>query len=126
MKKEDELIISAARDVLTHLASPDFTQKLGDKLRQLKGRAPVTNAQAAVEAITKDLRMSDTETSNVLESFIKDQDYSQWGMVNAVTETANNVEDYNRASKIEELGNKIINLPANRWAQIAKLELVAA
>lgn len=126
MKKEDELIISAARDVLAHLASPEFAQKMGNKLRSLKDRKPVANAQLAVEAITKELRMSDVESASVLESFIKDQDYTQWGMVNAVTETANKVADYNRASKIEEMGNKIINLPANRWTTIATLDRVAA
>lgn len=134
MRKEDELIISAAKDVLTNLASPKFTQQVGDKLRALKSRQPVTDAHAAVEAITNELRMTETESRGVLESFIRDQDYSQWGMVNAVTEQANPQTtrgevrdiDYNRASAIEEMGNKIINLPANRWTNIANMVKVAA
>lgn len=126
MRKEDELIISASRDVLRHLASPDFAQKMGDKLRSLKERAPVANAAAAVESVCNELRLSDGESASVLESFIRDQDYTQWGMVNAVTAVANNVVDYNRASKLEEMGNKIINLPANQWTRIASLEAIAA
>ena len=126
MQKEDELIICAARDVLTNLASPDFTQKLGEKLRVLKGRQPVENAAAAVESVCNELRMSEGESAIALESFIRSGDYSQWGMVNAVTSVANKVEDYNRTSKIEEMGNKIINLPANRWTRIAQLEAIAA
>jgi hypothetical protein len=126
MRKEDELIISAAKDVLTNLSSPVFTQKLGDKLRTLKGRQTVRDAHLAVEAISKELRLSEVESKGVLESFIKDQDYSQWGMVNAVTAQANSTESYARASKIEEMGNNIINLPANRWTRIASLEAIAA
>lgn len=126
MRKEDDLIISAAKDVLTNLSSPKFTQQVGDKLRALKNRQPVKDAHAAVEAITKELRMTETESRGVLESFIRDQDYSQWGMVNAVTEQANREDDYVRASKIEELGNNIINLPANRWTRIANMVKVAA
>lgn len=125
MRLEDELIISAAKDVLTSLADPAFTQSVGAKLRVLQGRPAVKDAHAAVEAVTKDLRLSDAESKGVLESFIKDQDYSQWGMVNAVTAQANTTEHYNRASQFEEFGNKIINLPANRWQQIATLETVA-
>jgi len=126
MRKEDELIISAARDVLTNLAAPEFTHKLADKLIALKNRKGATNAAASVEAVCKELRLSDGESASVLESFIKDQDYSQWGMVNAVTEQANKTDDYNRASKFEEYGNKIINLPAANWTRIASLEKVAA
>jgi len=126
MRKEDELIVSAARDVLAKLASPDFTQKVGEKLRALKGRPAVKSAQAAVEHVCKELRMTDNESAKVLESFIRDQDYSQWGMVNAVTQTANSTEDYNRASKIEELGNNIIQLNASQWSRVANLELIAA
>jgi len=125
MRKEDELIISSARDVLKQLASPEFTQQVGVKLRALKATSPVKSAQAAVEHVCKELRMTETESANVLESFIKDQDYTQWGMVNAVTETANKVDDYNRASKIEEMGNNIIQLNASQWNRISTLEKVA-
>lgn len=126
MRKEDDLIVSAARDVLAKLASPEFTQQLGEKLRALKGRAPVKSAQAAVEHVCKELRMTENESANVLESFIRDQDYSQWGMVNAVTQVANKSDDYNRSSKIEEMGNNIIQLNAAQWSRVANLELIAA
>lgn len=126
MQREDELIISAARDVLAHLATPEFAQKVGTKLHALQDRQPVRNAQAAVESVCAELKLSDTESASMLETFIRDQDYSQWGMVSAVTAIANTVEDYNRSSKIEEMGNKIINLPANQWTRIATLEAVAA
>lgn len=125
MQKEDELIVSASRDVLRHLSSPEFTQQIGVKLRALKDRAPVKSAAGAVESVCKELRMSETESASVLESFIKDQDYSQWGMVNAVTQVANGVESYNRSSQIEELGSKVINLNAMQWNRIANLEAVA-
>lgn len=125
MKLEDDLIISAAKDVLTSLSDPKFTQQLGEKLRALKSRESVKDAHAAVEAITNDLRLTDTESRGVLETFIRDQDYSQWGMVNAVTAQANTTDEYVRASQFEEYGNKIINLPANRWTRIANLEMVA-
>ncbi len=126
MQKEDELIISAARDVLSKLASPEFTQEIGSRLRALKGTEPVKNAQAAVESVCEELRLTDTESASVLESFIKDQDYTQWGMVNAVTQTANTVESYNRASQLEEDGNKVIQLNQLQWNRIVNLERVAA
>ena len=134
MRKEDELIISASRDVLTNLSSPEFARKMGERLMRLKEGKEVRDPHASVEAVCKELRMSETESKNVLQSFIRDEDFSQWGMVNAITEQANPITSrgeqrevtYSRASRIEEMGNKIINLPANRWNRIAAMETIAA
>lgn len=125
-RKEDELIISAARDVLAHLASPDFAAEVQARLNAVGNSQPVKDAQAAVEAMCKELTLTEKETRGALEAFIRDQDYTQWGMVNAVTEQANVTEDYNRATFLEEAGNKIINLPANRWKVIATVDRIAA
>ena len=115
---------------MAKLASPEFTQQVGERIRTLRNTESVKDPHAAVEAVTKELRMNETEAKNVLESFIRDQDYTQWGMVNAVTQQANprpdSDLDYNRASKIEEMGAKIIDLNFRQWNKIAQLEAVAA
>lgn len=126
MRKEDELIISAARDVLVKLASPEFTQQLGNKLRALKETESVKAPIPAVENVCETLRLSEGESASVLESFIREGDYSQWGMVNAVTQLANTTERYSRSCDIEEAGNTIINLPANQWHRVAELLPLAA
>lgn len=125
-RKEDELIISASRDVLRHLSSPKFKDDVQRKVLALRERRPVADPHAAVEATCKELNLPESASKSILESFIRDQDYTQWGMVNAVTEQANKTEDYVKASEYEEVGNKIINLPANKWNRIATLEAVAA
>lgn len=125
MRKEDDLIISAARDVLANLSSPEFTQKVGARLRALRNTKAVASPIEAVAAVCEELRMTEKESATVLESFIADRDYTQWGMVNAVTAAANVVEDYNRASRIEELGASLLNMDLKRWNKIAALEAAA-
>jgi hypothetical protein len=125
-KKEDELIISAGRDVLRHLSSPDFTQQMGESLRRLAEGKQVVDPHKAVETVCQELAIGENHRKSILESFIKDQDYSQWGMLNAVTQVANTAERYEQAQQFEELGAKIINLPANRWNRIASEVAIAA
>lgn len=125
-RKEDELIITAAKDVLTSLSSPEFTRKMGDRLRALKETPNAKNPEAVIEAIAKEVTLKDSERSKALEAFIREQDYSQWGAVNAVTNVANHVDDYERASELEEIGGKIIQMNFRRWQSIANLERVAA
>jgi hypothetical protein len=125
-RKEDELIISAGRDVLRHLSSPEFTQQMGSSLRRLAEGKQALDPHKAVETVCTELGIGETHRKSVLESFIKDQDYSQWGMLNAVTQVANTADSYEEAQTFEELGGKIINLPANRWNHIAQQVAVAA
>ena len=125
-RREDELIISAAKDVLTNLADPKFTATVAGKIQGLSETRLVKDAHAAVETVCKELNVSETDSKTVLESFIRDQDYSQWGMVNAITSVQHSKDEYEDAHHFEELGAKIINLPINKWNRIATLERVAA
>jgi hypothetical protein len=46
-------------------------------------------------------------------------DLSQWGMAAAVTRTAEDLHDYDRASTMESLGWDVINMPASAWREVA-------
>lgn len=40
-------------------------------------------------------------------------------MLNAVTRTAQDVESYDRATELEELGATVMTLPSAQWKQLA-------
>lgn len=126
LRKEDELIVAQVGDVLKQLSSPQFVQEMGRRLRALREGQAVKNPHAAVELIGKELQLTQRESEGVLESFIRDRDYSQWGMLNAVTEQANTAQSFERASELEEAGNRIINLNSAMWRRVAEAEPVAA
>jgi hypothetical protein len=44
---------------------------------------------------------------------------SGYGLVNAVTQYAQYVEDYDRATELEALGGKLLDLPTRHWQEIA-------
>lgn len=120
--QEDQLLISQTTDILKAIASPEFSQSMGDTLRAAASSEKVVNPEAAVEAVAKELGLRESERSGVLESFIKDQDYTLWGMANAVTEQANNADvvSYDRASEIEEIGGKILGMGHSAWGRFAQ------
>ena len=120
-QKEDELIMSQVTDVIRSIASPEFSQQMGDNLRATKNSEKVINPIKSVELLCKEVGVTQDESESVIESFIADQDYSKWGMANAVTQLANRAEscDYDRASEIEKIGGKILQLNDNTWNRIA-------
>lgn len=74
----------------------------------------------AIELLADTFSMQEGERVSVLRHFIEGGDLSQFGLMNAVTRTAEDLESYDRATEFETFGPAIIELPAGQWKTIAQ------
>ncbi len=74
----------------------------------------------AVDLTGEKLGFTKAENKNVLKFLIEGGDLSRYGLFNAVTRTAQDIEDYDRATEFERAGGKVIELPKGDWEVIAK------
>lgn len=77
----------------------------------------------AVEELSNKYQLNDIENAGILTSLLQDSarnGLSKYGLLNAVTKFSQTVEDYDRATELEQLGGKIIELSANDWQTIAQ------
>ncbi len=127
-RKQDETIIAEVTDAFHALADADRVREMADKLRALKEGATAADPFGAVDQLVKELDLRESEKNPILGTFLRDQDFTKWGVLNAVTEVANNAEvaSYERAQELEEVGAKIINLNAATWQRIMTAEKIAA
>jgi hypothetical protein len=72
-----------------------------------------------VDLASRRLGISDGEKGGVLKHLIQGGDLSRYGLFNAITRTAEDLADYDRATEFERIGGEVIELPANDWAAIA-------
>ena len=122
---EDATIISQVSDVMGALAKPEFAQAMGDKLRAATQTADVKEPVAAVELAVKELDLREGESDSILETFIKDGDYSKWGLASAVTSVANSDDTtYERACELEDVGAKVLELNLHQWTRFVEAEKV--
>lgn len=123
---EDETILSQVSDVMHAIATPEFVDQMGRKLRSLKEGETIKNPRPAIELLAKDNSLTQKESDQVLQNLIEDRDYSRWGMVNAVTKVANtDIVNYDRASDIETLGSKLCDITSANWKRLCEAEPVA-
>jgi hypothetical protein len=116
---DDRALMMALQDVVrASLDSMQFTRLL-DKMRIAAGGETVQRPVEAVETLAKSFVFAQSERQSILENLIRDGDYSRWGMLNAVTKTANQHPDYDRATELEAVGGRILDLAANDWSVIA-------
>ena len=64
--------------------------------------------------------LSQAEQGNVLQHLIQGGDLSQWGIMSAVTRTAEDAENYDRATEIETIGGKMLTMGKSAWQEIAR------
>ena len=75
-----------------------------------------------VERATERFTWTQSEKSSVLQHLIKGGDLSRYGLHAAVTRTAEDLGDYDRASEFERLGGQIIELPRHDWVELNRKE----
>lgn len=80
-----------------------------------------TDLEAVVEVTDRSLGlgMSEYNRASVMRHLIEGSDLSRWGLSNAITATANTVEDYELATRLERAGGTVIELPQTDWKSIS-------
>lgn len=94
-------------------------EQLVAQMRQTTERRIEGNPVKAVELLSDRFKLQQSESSGVLQHLIQGSDLSQWGLLNAVTRTAQDVESYDRATELEALGATVMSLPSAQWRQLA-------
>lgn len=88
-----------------------------NQFRESKGNK-LNDPVAAVEVVSKRYALREDESNSVLRNLIEGASMSQFGLVNAVTRTAQDVESYDRATDLERLGGTILDLDRSQWKEI--------
>lgn len=113
---DDRALMLKLEDTIAGVVGDPFDRSV-NALREAAGSEPIAKPVAAMEVLAKSVGLTIGQKDSILERLIKGGDYTKWGVANAVTNLANDVEDYDDATSLEELGSRIIDLPANDWRQ---------
>lgn len=119
IRADDKALMLKIRDIVRACADPKVFSAIVEKMRSATEGPKVESPVNAVEVLAKSYGLNDTEKGSVLENLIRGQDYSRFGVLNAITATANTHDDYDRATEFESLGGKILDLPRKDWDVIA-------
>jgi len=73
-----------------------------------------------VEVVGQQFSFSKEERGSVLKHLIEGGSLTRYGLFNAITRTAEDLPDYDRATEFERAGGELIELPSNQWERLAK------
>lgn len=91
-----------------------------DEMRGLVDDKIDGNVVKVVDLAAKTLDIRDLEKPSILRHLIEGGDLSRYGLFNAITRTAEDQPDYDRATDFERMGGKLIELDRSEWTRIAQ------
>jgi hypothetical protein len=117
---QDAAVLSQVKDVIAACFEranfESFLERLGVSTQQrIEG-----DVVKAVEALQPTFGLSKAEGAGVLRHLIEGGDLSRYGLINAVTRTGEDVEDYDRATELEAMGFRLLTAPDATWKVISE------
>jgi hypothetical protein len=117
-RKTDGALWAQVRDVVKATFERSRFDALVDKIEGAQADK-IEDAVKTVSLASKRLGFNETEGKSVLKHLIEGADLSRFGLYNAVTRTAQDVESYDRATDLERAGAQVIELPKHDWKELA-------
>ncbi len=115
---QDRAFIAKLQDVtraaFDRKAFDEFMAKVsGTTGQQIGGHVP-----DVVETLASTFKLGEGEKTSILDHLIRGGDLSRFGLVNAVTRTAEDSKSYDRATELETLGANLVELPSAGWTRL--------
>lgn len=116
---DDRAFFLKVRDAVGSMFNQERFEKRLDKYREASTLMIEADPVKVVEVVAKRLTLNKTEETSVLQHLIRGGDLSMWGLVNAITRTAEDADDYDRSNDLEVMGGRVMALPAKDWKSLA-------
>jgi hypothetical protein len=112
---EDKAFYLKVRDVVQAAVSQATFEQTAARMRSALGIKLTGDPVKAVEVLAARYLLNEQERSGVLRSLITEADLSGYGLVNAVTGYAQEVDSYDRATELEQLGGRLLEQSKAEW-----------
>jgi hypothetical protein len=118
-RKADEAFWNVIKDLVEAALEGNLFDKYVEQVRASFNDEIKGNPVQAIEALAEKFTLSNTERDGVVERLIQSGDTTRFGVQAAITNFSQEVEDYDRATELEQLGGKLIELPKTEWETLA-------
>lgn len=120
-KATDKAVWLQVRDVVRGAFDEAKFDASLDELRGLAAQPIVSNDIAkVVDLAARTLDIKEMEKPSILRHLAEGGDLTRYGLFNAITRTAEDLDDYDRSTDFERMGGKVIDLSPTEWKRIAE------
>ncbi|MDH3602767.1 MAG: DUF932 domain-containing protein [Candidatus Tectomicrobia bacterium] len=118
---DDTAFWLATRDMIRGIFDWDSFQAVLETWRAAATREIKVDVPKVVEVTLKQHKLPDTLHSGILNHLIRDGDLSQYGLGNAFTRYSQDMESYDTATQLEEVGAEVMAMDDRSWSSLTDL-----
>ena len=124
---DDHAFVLKLKDtVRAAISEARFAQAVSRMRESTTAMLDTKKLPAIVKLASSSFGITEDESNGVLEHLITGGDFSLYGLANAVTRFSQDVESYDRATKLEEIGYSVMTMSPALFRQMNRTELLAA
>jgi Domain of unknown function (DUF932) len=95
-----------------------FDKRL-DQYREALGQKIERDPVEVLEVTARRFSLNEGEKAGIMKHLIQGGDLTRWGLANAITRAAQDVDSYDRSTELESFGGDLIELPSHDWKTLA-------
>ena len=119
LQASDKALMMKVQDTVRAVVDQTRFEKVVGMMRHAReAKITTTDIPAMVELAGTDYGLSQKESKGVLDHLIRDGEFSLYGLVNAVTRAAQDVESYDRSTAMESIGYTMMGMSKSAWNKL--------
>lgn len=116
---DDRALMLKVRDTVKAVVDQTRFEKVVQMMRAAReAKITTTDIPQMIELASSDYGFTKKESGGILDHLIRDGELSLYGLANAVTRTAQDVESYDRSTAMESIGYSILGMSREKWNRL--------
>ena len=122
---DDQAFVLKLQDTVRAAVNEAKFAAVLDKMRESKdAKLNTADIPNVVKLASSNFKITEAESAGVLQHLIEGGDLTLYGLANAVTRYSQDVENYDRASKLEEIGYQVMTMSPKLFQAINQMQPV--
>ena len=109
IKASNKAYMMKIEDIIRGALNEKIFRDTIEKMRNANQVTIDVDPEETVKALGQKFPITEPERIRITDNYIDDANYTQYGLANAVTKTANKTMDYERATELERMGGLILD-----------------
>jgi hypothetical protein len=107
------------KDIVAGALNTDTFQSIVRRLRETTEAEIKRDPVQVIEDVSEKYGLQSPESASVLSWLIRGGDLTQYGLIQALTRTAQDIPQYDRSVELEKIGGEVMEIQGAEWEKIA-------
>jgi hypothetical protein len=118
VEADDKALMMKVQDAVRHTVNEEKFREIAQQFASTVATVEIEQPIERMQVLAPKIGLTLGEGQSVLEKLLAGGNKTQFGLINAITATAQTVESYDRSVELEEIGAQVMDLSGAEWGAL--------